>query len=249
MPRMHVIVVGCGRVGSELADRLVRDGHSTVIIDKRTESFRRLPEAWAGRSIAGTGIDRDVLVDAGVHQAGALAAVTSGDNTNILVARIARENFEVPRVVARIYDPRRAVIYQRLGIPTVATVSWTVDQVTRRLLPEEMASAWTDPSGEVSLVERVLPDQYAGRRLEELGAGEDFRPVLVTRAGEARVATSASLGQEGDVVLFAVASKAFAAFEQRLGAAASGPAVGGPTGGAPGDEGELPVAGTREGRS
>ena len=151
-----------------------------------------------------------------MRRAGALAAVTSGDNTNILVARIARENFEVPRVVARIYDPRRAVIYQRLGIPTVATVSWTVDQVTRRLLPEETASAWTDPSGEVSLVERTLPDAYAGRRLEELTSGEDFRPVLVTRAGEARLAVPATVGQEGDVVLFAVRARAFRAFEGRL---------------------------------
>lgn len=219
---MHVIVVGCGRVGSELADRLVRDGHSTVIIDKRTESFRRLPEEWGGRAIAGTGIDRDVLIEAGVKHAGALAAVTSGDNTNILVARIARENFEVARVVARIYDPRRAVIYQRLGIPTVATVSWTVDQVARRLLPEETASAWTDPSGEVSLVERMLPDEFAGRPLEELAEDDDFRPVLVTRAGEARLATASTLGQEGDVVLFAVRSKAFTRFEGRLGGSESG---------------------------
>ncbi|HET9690740.1 MAG TPA: NAD-binding protein, partial [Acidimicrobiales bacterium] len=140
MAAVHVIVVGCGRVGSELADRLSREGHEVVIVDKRPDSFRRLPEAFAGRSLAGTGIDRDVLVEAGIGGAGALAAVTSGDNTNILVARIARETFEVPRVVARIYDPRRALIYQRLGIPTVATVSWTVDQVARRLLPEHTAS-------------------------------------------------------------------------------------------------------------
>lgn len=232
---MHVIVVGCGRVGSELADRLVRDGHSAVIVDKRRESFRRLPEGWPGKAIAGTGIDRDVLEEAGIRQAGALAAVTSGDNTNILVARIARETFEVPRVVARIYDPRRALIYQRLGIPTVATVSWTVDQVTRRLLPEETASAWTDPSGEVSMVERTLPDAFAGRRLEETASGEDFRPVLVTRAGQARLATATTMGQEGDVVLFAVRAHAFAEFERRLGHPPSSPpaeSVAGSTSGA-----------------
>lgn len=214
---MHVIVIGCGRVGSELAGRLVRDGHSTVIVDKRRESFRRLPDNWSGRSIAGTGIDRDVLGDAGIAEADALAAVTSGDNTNILVARIARENFEVPRVVARIYDPRRAVIYQRLGIPTVGTVAWTVDQVTRRLLPEETASAWTDPSGQVLMVERSLPDAVAGHRVEDLASGEEIRPVMVTRAGQARLVTAATMGQEGDVVLFAVRSHALADFERRLG--------------------------------
>ena len=257
---MHVIVVGCGRVGSELADRLVRDGHSAVIIDKRSEAFRRLPEDWAGRAIAGTGIDQDVLIEAGVREAGALAAVTSGDNTNILVARIARENFEVPQVVARIYDPRRAVIYQRLGIPTVATVSWTVDQVTRRLLPDEVASAWTDPSGAVSMVERVLPEAFAGRRLDEMTAGEDFRPVLVTRAGEARLATGSTVGQEGDVVLFAVRLQAFEDFERRLGstgtasraatrARAGAAGVGSASRGAGSDPaGGTPVAGAGSGR-
>ncbi len=194
-----------------------------VIIDKRREAFRRLPEEWTGRALEGTGIDRDVLDEAGVRRAGALAAVTSGDNTNILVARIARENFEVPRVVARIYDPRRAVIYQRLGIPTVATVSWTVDQVTRRLLPDEIASAWTDPSGEVGLLERTLPDAYAGRKLGDLASGEDFSPVMVTRAGQARIATGSMIGQEGDVVLFAVRTRAIAAFEARLGTDRRGP--------------------------
>lgn len=219
---MHVIVVGCGRVGSELAGQLAQAGHSVVIVDKRAESFRRLGEGWGGRALAGTGIDRDVLAEAGIGEAGAVAAVTSGDNTNILVARIARETFEVPRVVARIYDPRRALIYQRLGISTVATVSWTVDQVARRLLPEETASVWTDPSGEVAMVERVLPDAAAGRRLEELLAGADHRPVVVTRAGQARLVTAQTMGQEGDVVLFAVRRSAMGEFERRLAAAAAG---------------------------
>src|SRR5437899_2193524 len=150
---MHVIVVGCGRVGSELGTRLARDGHSVAIIDKQRRAFRRLPDDWSGRKVVGYGFDRDHLAEAGVDEAGALAAVTSGDNSNILTARIARETFQIPNVVARIYDPRRAVIYQRLGIPTVATVTWTSDQVMRRLFPEQSVTEYTDPSGEVSLVE------------------------------------------------------------------------------------------------
>jgi trk system potassium uptake protein TrkA len=220
---MHVIVVGCGRVGSELAARVQREGHTVVVVDKNRTAFRRLPDPWEGETVIGFGFDRDDLERAGIDRAGALAAVTSGDNTNILTARIARETFGVERVVARIYDPRRAEIYQRLGIATVATVSWTVDQVTRRLLPEETASAWTDPSGEVSMVERTLPDAFAGRRLEETASGEDFRPVLVTRAGQARLATATTMGQEGDVVLFAVRAHAFAEFERRLGHPPSSP--------------------------
>src|SRR3954471_4439901 len=147
--RVHVVVVGCGRVGSELALGLERSGHSVAVIDKNADAFRkRLPEDFAGQKVVGFGFDRDHLIEAGIERAGAVAAVTSGDNSNILTARIARENFAIDRVVARIYDPRRALIYQRLGIPTVATVSWTTDQVMRRLLPaEEQPHEWLDPGG------------------------------------------------------------------------------------------------------
>src|SRR5436309_15279871 len=154
MVPMHVIVVGCGRVGSELAAELETQGHTVAVIDKNRNAFRRLPERFTGRAVLGFGFDRDHLEQAGIGEADALAAVTSGDNSNILTARIARETYEIPNVVARIYDPRRAVIYQRLGIPTVATVTWTTDQVLRRLFPEKTVTDWTDPSGAVHLVER-----------------------------------------------------------------------------------------------
>jgi trk system potassium uptake protein TrkA len=201
---MRVIVVGCGRVGSELAVRLSRDGHDVAIIDKNVNAFRRLPEQWEGETVVGFGFDRDDLRRAGIDSAGALAAVTSGDNSNILTARIARETFEIERVVARIYDPRRAAIYQRLGIPTVATVSWTVDQVMRRLMPQESVTAWTDPSGEVSMVEHLLPDALCGKSLADLADGDRYRPVLVTRGGLARLVTPALIGQEGDLLHFLV---------------------------------------------
>jgi trk system potassium uptake protein TrkA len=213
---MRVIVIGCGRVGSELAVRLTGEGNDVVIIDKNRHAFRRLPAEWSGEEVVGYGIDRDVLEHAGVRQAAAVAAVTSGDNTNILVARIARENFEVPHVVARIYDPRRALIYQRLGIPTVATVSWTVDQVVRRLLPEEMLTSWTDPTGAVSMVEHALPDRFAGQKLAALTEPGRFAPVLVTRSGRARLATPDTVGQDGDAVLFSVDSDAFEELTKRL---------------------------------
>ena len=213
---MRVIVVGCGRVGSELAVRLNREGHEVAIVDKNPNSFRRLPDQWGGETIVGFGFDRDDLKRAGIDDADALAAVTSGDNSNILTARIARETFEVERVVARIYDPRRAVIYQRLGIPTVATVSWTVDQVIRRLLPQESVTSWTDPSGEANLVEYVLPDAYCGKRLAELADADRFRPMLVTRGGLARLVTPAMIGQEGDLLHFVVRSDSMDALASRM---------------------------------
>ena len=185
---MRVIVVGCGRVGSELAVRMQRDGHDVAIIDKNANAFRRLPDEWPGQTVVGFGFDRDVLLQAGIQDADAVAAVTSGDNSNILTARIARETFEITHVVARIKSPRRAVIYQRLGIPTVATVSWTVDQVLRRLLPEEEAvTAWTDPTGGIHIVEHLLPESFCGRAYGELADGERFRPVIITRGGQSRL--------------------------------------------------------------
>ncbi len=213
---MQVIVVGCGRVGSGLAVRLQQDGHAVSIIDKDANAFRRLPEEWGGRTVVGFGFDRDVLLAAGITEANALAAVTSGDNSNILAARIARETFEIPHVVARIKSPSRAVIYQRLGIPTVATVSWTVDQVMRRLLPEESVTAWTDPAGEINLVERLLPESFCGHNYSELTNGDQFRPVLITRGGQSRLVVPGSVGQEGDMVHFAVRSSAIAELNRHL---------------------------------
>lgn len=213
---MHVVVVGCGRVGSELAGLLEKQGHTVAIIDKRKEAFRRLPTGFGGYRIVGFGFDRDTLVEAGIEDAGALAAVTSGDNSNIMSARVARETFEVERVVARIYDPRRAAIYQRLGIPTVATVAWTTDQVVRRLLPGAHPADWTDASGHVSLVERDLPAAWAGRRLDALDEPGRFRLVAVTRLGEARVAAPDLIGQEGDVLHFVVDGNALDQLQERL---------------------------------
>lgn len=213
---MHVVVVGCGRVGSELAGTLEKDGHTVAVVDKDPGAFRRLPAGFGGRKVVGFGFDRDHLREAGIEEAGALAAVTNGDNSNILTARIARETYRIERVVARIYDPRRAVIYQRLGIPTVATVSWTTDQVLRRLLPEEVRADWIDPSGKVCVVERELPTGLAGTRFAELNEPGRFWLTAVNRLGVARVATGDLVGQEGDVLVFMAATDALDALTERL---------------------------------
>ena len=214
---MHVVVVGCGRVGSELAVALESEGHTVAVIDKNRNAFRRLPDRFTGRAVLGFGFDRDHLEQAGIREAQALAAVTSGDNSNILTARIARETYEIEHVVARIYDPRRAVIYQRLGIPTVATVSWTTDQVHRRLLPDRTVSEWTDATGTLSLIERELPHAWAGRKLIELDEGDRFRLVALTRAGLARLVTPTLVGQEGDILHLAVRTDAVEDLRARLG--------------------------------
>ncbi len=224
---MHVVVVGCGRVGSGLGMSLTREGHSVAILDRNPQAFRRLPDDWNGQQVEGSGFDRDDLERAGATRADALAAVTSGDNTNILTVRIARETYAIDRVVARIYDPRRAEIYQRLGIPTVATVTWTIDQVRRRLLPSMVSREWSDPSGKLLLVERPVPDVWAGHRLGELAVPGRVSVVAVTRAGTPRLDAQDLIGQEGDVLHLAVTADALDELDQRLGVA---PAFGG-TGG------------------
>jgi len=203
---MHVVIVGCGRVGSSLANDLLSEGHTVAIIDRRAEAFSRLGADFAGQSIVGIGFDREILVTAGIERADAVAAVTSGDNSNILVARVARETFNIERVVARIYDPRRAAIYQRLGISTVATVSWTTTQVLRRLLPDTGAIEWTDPTASVSLVERVVDSSLAGRNYRDIEEAEGSRLVAVTRFGSTSLATPGLVAQVGDVAYLAVAS-------------------------------------------
>jgi trk system potassium uptake protein TrkA len=212
---MHVIVVGCGRVGSGLALSLTAEGHTVAVMDKNVKAFRRLKD-WDGPRIVGSGFDRDDLEKAGAIGADALAAVTSGDNTNIMTVRIARETYLIPNVVARIYDPRRAEIYQRLGIPTVATVTWTIDQVRRRLLPDEDAGEWTDATGNLTLLDRTLPDAWAGRRLSELEEPGRLNLVAVTRSGVPRLDARDLVGQEGDILHVAVLTEARHDLNERL---------------------------------
>ena len=221
---MHVVVVGCGRVGSSLAVSLVSQGHTVAVIDRRAEAFRRLPEDFAGTTVQGIGFDRDRLKEAGIEQAGALAAVTNGDNSNVLVARVARETFGIDRVVARIYDPRRAVIYQRLGFATVATVAWTTDQVMRRLLPDPTEAEWTDPTAKVCIVERQVTKPWIGRPIEDLELDTNTRVVALGRLGAALIPTSTTVAQEGDLMYVAVTVAGVDAFHAALDAV---PAAGG----------------------
>jgi trk system potassium uptake protein TrkA len=215
--QVHVVIVGCGRVGSGLALALERGGHSVAVIDQNPRAFRRLPGAYVGQRLVGSGFDRDDLEAAGAKEAGALAAVTSGDNTNILTVRIARENYGIARVVARIYDPRRAEIYQRLGIPTVATVPWTIDQVHRAVDPGPLTAEWVDASAKLMLVERRLPEGWAGRPLADVEEPGRLKLVAVVRAGSPRLDTGGLVGQEGDVLHVAAADDSLGLLAERLG--------------------------------
>lgn len=192
--------MGCGRVGSTLAHILEDKGHSVAIIDQAPEAFRRLRGGFRGRRISGYGFDRDVLIEAGIEQAAAFVAVSSGDNSNVISARVARETFGVENVVARIYDPRRAEVYQRLGIPTVATVRWTADQILRRLSPDGPAPLWRDPTGEVVLAEVTIDPKWVGSKISALEDSAQTRVTFLNRMGEAMIPTSTTIVQDGDIV-------------------------------------------------
>lgn len=216
MSAVHVVVVGCGRVGAGLARTLEDGGHTVAVVDRRSKAFERLPENFGGRTVVGVGFDRDRLISAGINEAGALAAVTNGDNSNILVARVARETFGIERVVARIYDPRRAKIYERLGIPTIATAEWATERVLQRILPDRPTAEWIDASAKVLLIERPVPAAWAGHRLGDLDLPGQARIGALTRLGEGAVADGATVLQEGDVVHVTVSGDAIEAFDRHL---------------------------------
>ena len=196
---MHVVIMGCGRVGSTLAHILEDQGHSVAIIDQDPEAFRKLRSGFKGKRVTGVGFDQDVLIEAGIEEADAFAAVSSGDNSNVIAARVARESFGVERVAARIYDPRRAEVYQRLGIPTVATVRWTADQMLRRLLPEGAEPLWRDPTGAIVLAEVAYSQDWVGEKVHALEEAARARVAFITRLGEAMLPGPGTVLQEGDV--------------------------------------------------
>ncbi len=197
---MHVVIMGCGRVGSTLAHILEDQGHSVAVIDQDADAFRKLRSGFKGRKITGYGFDRDVLIEAGIEEADAFAAVSSGDNSNIISARVVRESFGIQRVAARIYDPRRAEVYQRLGIPTVATVRWTADQMLRTLLPDGAESLWRDPTGKIVLAEVAYSERWLGEKVKLIEQAIGARIAFISRLGQALMPEPGTVLQEGDML-------------------------------------------------
>jgi len=197
---VHVVIMGCGRVGSNLARSLEDRDHTVAVIDTNPESFRRLGPSFSGAKVTGIGFDQDVLHQADIDSADAFAAVSSGDNSNIIAARVARETFGIQKVVARIYDPGRAEVYQRLGIPTVATVRWTSDQILRRLLPVGAEPDFRDPSGTVRVDAMPVNERWVGRRTVEFQEQSGSRIAWMDRLGEGVLPNRTSVLQEGDVL-------------------------------------------------
>jgi trk system potassium uptake protein TrkA len=203
---VRVVVMGCGRVGSSVADGLSRIGHEVAVIDSDESAFSRLSPEFTGERVLGLGFDRDVLLKSGIEGADAFAAVSSGDNSNIISARLARETFGVRRVVARIYDAKRAEVYERLGIPTIATVPWTTDRLLHALTQESETARWRDPTGTVAVVEVVLHEDWVGRKATNLEAATGARVAFLLRFGTGVLPEPKTVIQSGDQVYIAAIS-------------------------------------------
>jgi trk system potassium uptake protein TrkA len=201
---LHVVIMGCGRLGSTLAHKLDAQGHSVAVIDQNADAFRRLGAEFSGSTVTGIGFDREVLSAAGIEQADAFAAVSSGDNSNIISARLARETYGVSRVVARIYDAKRAQVYERLGIPTVATIRWAADRMIHHLVPEGTVEVFRDPTSSVSIVEAPLHRDWVGQTLTSLEVATGARVAYLMRFGIGSLAAPSTVLQDGDQVFMLV---------------------------------------------
>jgi len=203
---VYVVIMGCGRVGASLCAGLERLGHDVAVIDKDPQACRRLGPDFRGRQVVGQGFHRDVLVDAGIDRAQAFAAVSSGDNSNIIAARVARESFGIELVVARIYDAKRAAVYERLGIPTVATVPWSTDRLLRMLLPDGVTSAWREPTGTIAILALPVHEDWVGRPVRELEVATGSRVAFIVRFGTGVLPRSDTAVQAEDIVYVAAVS-------------------------------------------
>jgi trk system potassium uptake protein TrkA len=208
--------MGCGRVGAAASTALAARGHTVAVIDQDPAAFRRLPPDFTGQRVTGVGFDREVLRQAGIAEAYGFAAVSSGDNSNVLAARVVRETFGVDNVVARIYDPDRADVYQRLGIATVATVPWAADQVLRAVLPAGATGEYQDPTGHLTLVRFDLHSEWIGADLATIERAAGGRIAFLSRFGQAGLPTAETVYQAGDLVYLIVPSDRLLAAERIL---------------------------------
>ena len=215
---MKLIVMGCGRVGSQVSNLMANQGHDVTVIDHRdTDAASRLGPEFKGRLISGLGFDRDILIEAGVEHADVFVAASSSDNANIVAARIARNIFKVPRVIARLYDPRRAEIYHRLGLMTISTTTWGAERVYELATHTDLDVVYNFGRGEVSVVAVEVPYTLAGRTVRDLTVIGEFNVISITRDDKAFLPSAGTVFREGDIIHITVQSTALGRLEEMLG--------------------------------
>ena len=200
---MRIIIIGCGRMGSGLAQLMGMRGHAVTVVDRNRSAFERLGPAFKGATVEGIGFDRDILLKAGIERADGLAAVTESDEANVVTARLASLIFRVPKVVARLYDPRKADIYRRLGLQTIATTTWGINRIAN-LLSYTQVGGTTSISAELDLVEIDVPPLLVGRSVRDLTVPGEVHVVAIIRSGHSFLATPSTVFQQGDLAQLAV---------------------------------------------
>lgn len=214
---MRVIIMGCGRVGEQLARLMSNEGHDVAVIDYSAEALERLGPDFKGRRVRGVGFDRDALLRAGIESADGFAATSSSDNVNAVAARIARSLFHVPRVVARLFDPERAEVYKRLGLATISSTTWGAERIRELLTHADLDAVRSFGAGEVQLLEIEVPSSLVGRSVRDLSVPGEVNVIAVTRDGRALLPMMGTSFREGDTVHLAVLSDAMARVETLLG--------------------------------
>jgi trk system potassium uptake protein TrkA len=213
---VHIVIMGCGRVGGALTVELAKAGHSVAIIDRRPEAFDRLPPGFDARTIVGQGFDREVLEAAGIKEARGFVAVSNGDNSNIVAARIAREHFHVPKVIARIYDPRRAEIYEKLDIPTIASVRWAAARIMFLLFHGQEEVKESFAGGTLLHIQREAPDHLTGKPIQSVVSQGEVEVIAIERGGNAFLPAEGATFQQGDLVHFVVTTAAVGTLDTLL---------------------------------
>lgn len=219
---MKVIIMGCGRVGEQVSLLMANEGHDVVVIDYDAEALARLGPNFKGQRIKGVGFDRDVLIQAGIEEAGAFAATSSSDTANIVAARIARNVFHVPRVIARLFDPRKAEIYQRLGLMTISSTTWGAERIHELIMHTDLDPKRTFGNGEVHLLEIEAPFQLVGRSVKNINISGEINVAAITRQGEAFIPISGTELQRGDMLHLVVLASAMDRLEEFFGFAEGG---------------------------
>jgi len=214
---MRVIIMGCGRVGEQLARLMSDEGHDVAVIDYSEEALARLGPDFKGRRVRGVGFDREVLLRAGIESADGFAATSSSDNVNAVAARIARTLFHVPRVVARLFDPERAEVYKRLGLATISSTTWGAERIRELLTHADLDSVRSFGAGEVQLLEIEVPSALVGRSVRDLLVPSEVNVIAITRDGRALLPMLGTAFRVGDIVHLAVLSDAMARVETLLG--------------------------------
>ena len=203
---MKVIIVGCGRIGSGLAQYLYKNGHAVTVIDSNPEAFEMLPPSFKGKTAVGVGFDRDVLLNAGIEKTDAIVAVTDSDETNAMIARLANRFFRVPKVVARLYDHRKAEIYKRFGLQTVDPTDWGINRIMDLISYSQLSTLKSIGNGGVEILEIEIPLLLVGRKVSELAVPGEIQVSAITRENKTFLPTLGAEFQPRDVVTLAVAT-------------------------------------------